>query len=300
MFWDGPGEPKYFLRDTDRVAGPRRILVAGKIANSTGVRCYPDSSMTRRAFVPAAFAATTASAAETSKPALIELRRIQFRNSADNQRQRTSEFTSQQVAAMQRAGAGPVGVFASSIAPHSPFFLTLATYPTFAAMEEINTKLAADTAYQKALEVYNAQPGLNYERMESSLLRAFDGYPAVVPPPHDGKRAARLFEVRTYESNNTSTLRKKIKMFNDGEIGAFQRSGGQPVFFGETIIGANQPNLTYMLSYEDLPGRDKVWKAFGGDPEWQKLRTTPGLSDAEIVSNISNYLVTPLPFSQIR
>ena len=121
-----------------------------------------------------------------------------------------------------------------------------------------------------------------------------------MPPPNDGKRAARLFEVRMYESNNMGTLRKKVKMFNDGEIGAFQRAGGQPVFFGETFVGARQPNLTYMLSYEDLAGRDKVWKAFGADPEWQKLRTTPGLSDAEIVSNISNYLVSPLPFSQIR
>ena len=121
-----------------------------------------------------------------------------------------------------------------------------------------------------------------------------------MPPPSDGKRAARLFEVRMYESNNSGTLRKKVKMFNDGEIGAFQRAGGQPVFFGETFVGARQPNLTYMLSYEDLAGRDKVWKAFGADPEWQRLRTTPGLSDADIVSNISNYLVSPLAFSQIR
>jgi len=141
---------------------------------------------------------------------------------------------------------------------------------------------------------------LNYERMESSLLRAFDGYPTVMPPPNDGKRPARLFEFRQYESNNTATLRRKVKMFNDGEIGAFQRAGGQPVFFGETIVGPRQPNLTYMLCYEDLAGRDKVWKAFGADPEWQKLRATPGLSDAEIVSNITNYLVSPLPFSQIR
>jgi hypothetical protein len=136
--------------------------------------------------------------------------------------------------------------------------------------------------------------------MESSLLRAFDGYPSIVPPPDDGKRPARLFELRQYESNNTGTLKRKVKMFHDGEIGAFQRAGGQPVFFGETFVGPRQPNLTYMLSYEDLPGRDKVWKAFGADPEWQKLRVMPGLSDAEIVSNITNYLVSPLPFSQIR
>ena len=55
-----------------------------------------------------------------------------------------------------------------------------------------------------------------------------------------------------------------------------------------------------MLSYEGLTGRDTVWKAFGAHPVWQKLRATPGLSDPEIVSNISNYLVSPLPFSQIR
>ena len=68
----------------------------------------------------------------------------------------------------------------------------------------------------------------------------------------------------------------------------------------DLLIGARQPNLTYMLSYEDLAGRDKVWKAFGADPEWQKLRSTPGLTDPEIVSNISNSILRPLAFSPIR
>jgi hypothetical protein len=259
--------------------------------------------MTRRAFLPAAgagVAAGYAAAADAARNAILELRRIQLRNSGDNQRQRNTDFLKLQVAAFQRAGVGPVGVFANTMAPDGPFLLVLVSYPSLAGMEQAQAKLAGDGEYQKALDAYNAQPGLNYERMESSLLRAFDGYPSIVPPPNDGKRPARLFEVRMYESNNTGTLRRKVKMFNDGEIGAFQRAGGQPVFFGETIVGARQPNLTYMLSYEDMAGHDKVWKAFGADPEWQRLRTTPGLSDAEIVSNISNYLVSPLPFSQIR
>jgi hypothetical protein len=257
--------------------------------------------MNRRSFFAAGAAlAAAARAADPVKPGYIELRRIQLRNSPDNQRQRNTDFLREQHAALQRAGASITGAWASSIAPQGPFLLTLVSYPSFAAIEQVQAKLAADAAYLKAAESFNALPGLNYQRMESSILRAFDGYPAVVAPPNDGKRPARLFEVRTYESNNTSTLRRKIKMFNDGEIGAFQRAGGQPVFFGETLAGPNQPSLTYMLSYEDLAGRDKVWKAFGADPEWQKLRTSPGLSDPEIVSNIGNYLVTPLPFSQIR
>ena len=59
-------------------------------------------------------------------------------------------------------------------------------------------------------------------------------------------------------------------------------------------------HITYMLAYDDLAARDRLWKAFGSDPEWQKLRAKPGLSDAEIVSNISNTILRPAAFSDIR
>src|SRR5450759_1795303 len=181
--------------------------------------------MTRRAFLPAAastLAAGNAVAADAAKNVILELRRIQLRNSPENQRQRNNDFLKRQVAAFERAGAGPTGVFSSTIAPDGPFLLVLASYASLSAMEQVQAKLAADTEYQKALDAYNALPGLNYQRMESSLLRAFDGHPNVMPPPDDGKRPARLFELRQYESNNTATLKRKIKGFNDGEIGALE------------------------------------------------------------------------------
>ena len=74
----------------------------------------------------------------------------------------------------------------------------------------------------------------------------------------------------------------------------------RPVFFGETIVGAKMPNLVYMLAFESLAQRESAWNAFGSDPEWKELRSKPGNSDAEIVSNISNAILRPLPFSQIR
>jgi len=55
-----------------------------------------------------------------------------------------------------------------------------------------------------------------------------------------------------------------------------------------------------MLAYDDLAARDRVWKAFGSDPTWAKLRSQPGFSDADIVSNISNTLLQPSDFSDIR
>lgn len=258
--------------------------------------------MTRRKLVTTAGGvALAAASAAASNPMILQLTKLRLRNSADNQMARCSEFLGKAfLPAAQRAGIGPTGFFASLVAPDTPYILVLASYASLAAMETASAKLEADSEYMKALEAFNAQPGLNYVRMERSLLRSFAAMPAVEVPPGEAKRPARVFELRTYESNNSSSLKKKIKMFADGEIAIFRKSGLLPVFFGETIVGTNMPNLTYMLAYDDLSARDKNWKVFGSSPEWQKLRSTPGFSDAEIVSNISNVFLRPLPFSPIR
>jgi len=241
------------------------------------------------------------SAAPAAKKSIIELRYIRMRNTADNQMQRTTDFLKNTAApALKRAGAGPLGFFMSVIAPDSPFILALAAFPGMAAMETAREKEAADQEYIRGRDAYNSGPGLSYERLESSLLRCFDVMPAVEPPPNDGKRASKIFELRMYESNNGTTLARKINMFNEGEAGIFKRLGMQPVFFAETLVGARMPSLVYMLSYDDLAARDRLWKAFGSDAEWLKLRAQPGYSDAEIVSNISNTILRPLPFSDIR
>ena len=216
--------------------------------------------------------------------------------------QRTSEFLEKHVLpAAQRAGATQVGAFVSLIAPGSPFLLLVTSYPSLAALETGIGKLEADAEFRNARDAYNGKPGLGYVRMSTTLLKAFDSMPVIEVPPTGDKRPLRVFEVRIYESNNTTTLRKKVGMFEEGgEIAIFRRTGLTPVFFGTTIAGQNMPNLTYMLAYDDLAAREKNWRTFLADPEWVKLRSTPGLSDAEIVSNISNWLVRPLPFSPIR
>ena len=136
-------------------------------------------------------------------------------------------------------------------------------------------------------------------RFETTLLRGFSGFPTLVTAAA-GARTSRLFELRTYESDDSASLAKKIRMFNEGEISIFQKTGLDPVFFGETVFGQKQPNLTYMLGYDDWNARDANWKKFLAHPDWIKLRATPGWSDAEIVSNISSMFLRALPFSPVR
>jgi len=256
--------------------------------------------MNRRKFINSAAAAGVGAAAPAAaapaKNAIYELRYFYMRNG--NQGQRTAEFLGKALMpALQRGGARPIGFFNAVIAPQSPFALSLVSYPSMAAVGEAWDKMAADKAFQKAADEYNSEPG--YVRMESSLLRAFDGWPAITPPqPLD--KGSHIFELRTYESNTVKASKRKIKMFNDAEAGIFKRLGMQPVFFGETIVGKNMPNLTYMVTFASLAEREKLWGDFGKDPEWQKLRAQPELADALIVSNISNAILRPMPFSQIK
>ena len=58
----------------------------------------------------------------------------------------------------------------------------------------------------------------------------------------------------------SKSAKKKIEMFNEvGEIAIFKKTGLQPVFFGETIIGPKLPNHFYFqCTYLKGNHRDNV------------------------------------------
>jgi hypothetical protein len=258
--------------------------------------------MNRRKFIASSTAAglTTAVAAENPpKNSIYSLYYYYMRNGTQVERT-TAYLRDTFLPAAKRNGMGPVGVFSPIVGERAPYILSIATYASAGDLDAVRLKFGEDKEFLKGWDAYNTIGDPAYVRMEVRLLRAFDGMPVIEIPPTDGKRAARIFELRTYESMNEKAGRKKIKMFEDGEAAIFKRVGMNTVLFGQTIAGTNMPSLTYMLGYDDLAAREKLWSAFGRDPEWQKLRSQPGLSDAEIVSNISNTIVRPLPFSMIR
>ncbi len=203
--------------------------------------------------------------------------------------------------AMNRIGIAPIGVFEVMVGPGNPTIYTLIPYKSLELFAGAYARISADPEYQqRATSVINApatEPA--YERTESSLMVAFDGMPQIQPPNFGERQAGRIFELRTYESHSKKANKKKIEMFNTGEIAIFRRNGLQPVFFGETLIGQKLPQLTYMLAFDSMESHDKNWAKFVADPEWKKLSATPGYTDAEIVSNISNILLRPASYSQI-
>ncbi len=259
--------------------------------------------MTRRHLLAATGASAlslSASLAQGQTPSrsLLELRKISFRNTPENHRSRYVAFLEKSYApALKRAGVEAMGFFNNDIGPDKPHVLCLFSYASGTAMVEVQDRLSADKEYQAALAAIHGK-GHVYERVESSLFRAFAATPKVEINTGD---SPRLFELRVYESDDPVSLSKKIGMFEEGgEIAIFRKYGLQPVFFGEAIVGSRLPNLTYMVAYPNANARAEAWRKFVNSPEWDKLKRTPGLSDGEVVSSISNATYTGLPFSPIR
>jgi hypothetical protein len=202
------------------------------------------------------------------------------------------------IPALGRLGVGPVGVMSEKLGPERAAVYVLIVFRSPDQAATLSARLAADAEHQKAGAEYLAAPAADpvYERIESSLMMAISGMPRLEKP--DASKP-RLFNLRIYESHNERAAAKKIEMFNTGELAIFRRVGLKPVFFGEAILGARMPNLTYMLVFDDDEARKQAWGRFGGDKDWQKLRAAPGFADKEIVSKITNKLLTPAACSQI-
>lgn len=201
------------------------------------------------------------------------------------------------IPAWNRSGIKQVGVFTETPVPETPAVHVLIAYQSLEQMSGVAMKLETDADYQKAAADYLAIPATDavYDRIESSLLHAFETMPTLESPTKRG----RLFNLRVYEGHNEYASKKKIEMFNKGEIAIFRRTGLTPVLFGEAILGARIPNLTYLLAFDDDTARTEAWNKFRVDPEWLKLKAMPEYEDKKIVSKITNKLLKPTEYSQI-
>ena len=202
------------------------------------------------------------------------------------------------IPALHRQGIGTVGVFLEPPAKGVLKAYVLIVHPSAESIVSSTGKLAADETFQKAAKGYWEAKATDpaFSRIESSILAPLAGMPRLAKPDTS---KPRLLNLRIYESHSERAALKKIEMFNTGEMAIFRRVGLTPVFFGATVAGSAMPNLTYMLVFPDEPGRAAAWNRFRDDDGWKQLRAIPEYADKEIVSHITNKILTPAGYSEI-
>lgn len=204
------------------------------------------------------------------------------------------------IPALTRRGMGPVGAFRVDIGPETPTYYVLIPSRSAEELATLDLALAKDAEFMKAAEPFWSAPatGAAFVRTDSTMLAAFEGWPRVTPPPASAG-AKRAFQLRTYESPSYRDHVRKVEMFHAGEFDIFKAAGFHNVFFGDTLVGARMPSLTYMLSFSDLTEMNAHWDKFRDNPDWKKLSADPKYAYESIVSNITNLILSPLASSQI-
>jgi hypothetical protein len=212
-----------------------------------------------------------------------------------------SYFGDALIPALARMGMDPVGAFKLDIGPETPAYYLLIPGSSVAAHAELDLRLAQDAAFLKAADPFwNATAAAPaFQRVESTLLAAFGGWPKLTPPASSATKAARIFQLRIYESPSNGEHIRKVEMFHSGEFEIFKSAGFHPVFFGDALIGPRLPNLHYMLSFSGMAELEAQWDVFRNDPAWKKLSASPRFSYDNIVDNITNLILSPLACSQI-
>ncbi|HKH63597.1 MAG TPA: NIPSNAP family protein [Flavitalea sp.] len=231
-----------------------------------------------------------------SSSEFYELRTYSLKNEA-HQKLVEDYFKNAAIPALNRLGSRSIGVFRELKPTEAIKLYVLIPFPSLGDFLRVQESLSKDAAYNQAGSAYLNAPATEpaYERIESSLFRAFSTMPKIEVP----EKKSRIFELRRYESSGEMAGKKKIEMFDKGEIEIFRKVGLTPVFFGEALIGTFRPNLTYMLTFDDMDEHDRNWKTFGSDPDWKRISGMPEYADAKIVSRITRVFLSPTDFSQV-
>lgn len=211
---------------------------------------------------------------------------------------RINQFFSSQMPLLTRH-VRTLGVFTAVMTPHAQTTLVLSGFSSFDEMTAAGRAIESDPGYQKAHEEFEGVAEPPYDTAERSLLAATEFSPEIVPLVEKPK-SPRYFELRIYHSPTQRQLRLVHERFAGAEIKIFHRSGVHPLFYADTVIGRELPNLTYLIPFSTLADREKAWDAFGADPEWIKVRADSVAKGGQIVNYNNLSLWRATPFSPIQ
>lgn len=107
-----------------------------------------------------------------------------------------------------------------------------------------------------------------------------------------------IYEMRVYHCV-PGRLPALLKRFETITLGIWARHGIRQAGFWTTMLGASNQTLTYMLAWESLAERERIWSAFQSDPEWLAKRAETE-KDGQIVANIVAEILAPTAFSAVK
>ncbi|MDQ3012012.1 MAG: NIPSNAP family protein [Acidobacteriota bacterium] len=123
--------------------------------------------------------------------------------------------------------------------------------------------------------------------------------PTIAPSPSLVKDS-KCYELRTYYAA-AGKLEDLHKRFRDHTMKLFKKHGMEVVgFWGPTDKEKGSENtLVYVMAFPSREARDKAWKAFAADPDWQKARTESE-KNGKLTDKVESVILGATDYSPIR
>ena len=106
-----------------------------------------------------------------------------------------------------------------------------------------------------------------------------------------------IHEMRVYRCL-PGRLPALLKRFETATLAIWARHGIRQAGFWTTLVGESNNDLTYLLAWESMAERERVWAAFMSDPDWLAARAESE-RDGPIVANIASQFLAPTAFSSV-
>lgn len=109
----------------------------------------------------------------------------------------------------------------------------------------------------------------------------------------------RLFEMRTYVAA-PGKLEALHARFRDHTNKLFKKHGMELIGYWTPVDGDEaKDTLVYILAHANREARDKSFKAFIADPEWNKAKTESE-KDGKLVAKVIEKFLKPTDYSPIK
>jgi hypothetical protein len=89
------------------------------------------------------------------------------------------------------------------------------------------------------------------------------------------------------------------RRFETITLALWKRHGIRQTGFWTVLVGDSNQALYYLLEWNDMAERERVWNGFMADPEWQRERAETE-KNGPIVARIENLFLQPTAYSAIR
>lgn len=122
---------------------------------------------------------------------------------------------------------------------------------------------------------------------------------ALLSSPAYAQDDGPVFELRTYKST-PGNLDALMTRFRDHTMRLFEKHGMTNIgYWQPTDPALAEDTLIYLLRHESQDAANASWRAFGSDPEWQRVNEESN-SNGAILLSVQRQYMTATDFSQMK